>query len=49
VLFGILSVLVCFRVVKKIANEPMVEPDKVPDPPPATQSPFSTGKAATLQ
>jgi putative MATE family efflux protein len=49
VLFGILSVLVCFRVVKNIANEPTIEPDQIPNPPPAAQSPFSTGKAATLQ
>ncbi|WP_455189900.1 MATE family efflux transporter [Foliimonas ilicis] len=49
VLFGILSVLVCFRVVKNIANEPMVEPDQIPNPPPAAESPFSTDKAATVQ
>lgn len=47
VVFGIASMIVCFRVVRRIAErEP---PDEtLPGPPPASQSPFSTGKAATL-
>lgn len=49
VLFGVVSMLVCFRVVKAIANEPMHQDEPAPPPPPAAQSPFSTGKASTLQ
>jgi len=47
VVFGILSVIVCFRVMGRIASQP--PPDQpVPAPPPAAQSPFSTGKASTM-
>lgn len=49
VLFGIASVIVCFRVVRHIASHPPHRGDIPPPPPPAAQSPFSTGKAATLQ
>ena len=48
VVFGIASVVVCFRVMGTIAARPMND-DLPPAPPPAAQSPFSTGKAATLQ
>ena len=48
VLFGIVSVLVAFRVVGRIGTVPPAD-DVPPPPPPAAQSPFSTGKAATLQ
>lgn len=48
VVFGILSMVACFRVVGRIAGrKPPDEP--LPGPPPAAQSPFSTGKASTLQ
>ena len=47
VLFGIVSVIVCFRVVRSIAaGEPTGT--QLPGPPPSANSPFSTGKAATL-
>jgi Na+-driven multidrug efflux pump len=48
VVFGVVSVVVCFRVMRKIASAP-VTPSATPDPPPAAQSPFSSGKTATLQ
>lgn len=48
VVFGVAAVVVCFRVVRSIADAP--PPDEpLPGPPPAAQSPFSTGKASTLQ
>ena len=48
VLFGIAACIVCFRVVRRIGETP--PPDGVlPGPPPTAHSPFSTGKAATLQ
>lgn len=49
VVFGVVSMLVCFRVVNAIASEPQHQDEPVPTPPPASQSPFSTGKASTLQ
>ncbi|MEI5677347.1 MULTISPECIES: MATE family efflux transporter [unclassified Mesorhizobium] len=48
VVFGVVSMLVCFRVVHGIAGQPMPD-ETMPPPPPSAQSPFSTGKAATLQ
>ncbi|MGD9914440.1 MAG: MATE family efflux transporter [Rhizobiaceae bacterium] len=47
VVFGVASMIVCFRVVRRLAVEPPPE-EPVPALPPAAQSPFSTGKAATL-
>jgi putative MATE family efflux protein len=49
VVFGVASVIVCFRVLRQIASHPPHHGDIPPPPPPAAQSPFSTGKAATLQ
>jgi Na+-driven multidrug efflux pump len=50
VVFGILSTVVCFRVVRGIArNAPPPNDGHLPDTPPSAQSPFSTGKTATLQ
>ncbi|MEP4422366.1 MAG: MATE family efflux transporter [Nitratireductor sp.] len=46
VMFGLAAVVVCFRVVRRIADDPPPEPP-LPGPPPAGQSPFSTGKAST--
>jgi putative MATE family efflux protein len=49
VVFGVVSVLVCFRVMRALASEQVAaEVEDVPAPPPSAQSPFSTGKAATL-
>ncbi|WP_205826773.1 MATE family efflux transporter [Mesorhizobium zhangyense] len=48
VVFGVVSMLVCFRVVRGIAGQPVPD-ETMPAPPPSAQSPFSTGKAATLQ
>lgn len=49
VVFGVISVIVCFRVINRIAADgPPAEPP-LPDAPPSGQSPFTTGKAATLQ
>jgi Na+-driven multidrug efflux pump len=50
IVFGIVSLVVAFRVVRNIGVNPPPEFDpNAPPPPPAAQSPFSTGKAATLQ
>lgn len=47
VVFGVLSVIVCFRVVRSIATSP--PPETLPFvPPAASTSPFSTEKASTL-
>ena len=47
VLFGIVSVIVCFRVIRTIADRPTPDDGRLPGPPPTANSPFSTGKAAT--
>ncbi len=49
VVFGVVSMFVCFRVVNAIARGPQHQDEPVLAPPPAAQSPFSTGKASTLQ
>lgn len=46
VIFGVLSVLVCFRVINRIESEPPGDEGR-PFVPPAGQSAFSTGKAST--
>lgn len=48
IIFGVASVIVAFRVVRGIGGRPPTDPE-TPPPPPAANSPFSTGKAATLQ
>lgn len=48
VVFGILSVIVCFRLVRRIAATHKDPDDILPGPPPTANSPFSTGKAALL-
>ena len=48
VFFGILSVVVCFRVIGQIEKRDGHDIDQLPGPPPAAQSPFTTGKASTL-
>lgn len=47
VLFGIVSVIVCFRVIRRIGDRPPPDEDQLPGPPPTANSPFSTSKAAT--
>lgn len=47
ILFGVLAVIVAFRVVRRIGEKPPRD-DTLPPPPPAAHSPFSTGKTATL-
>lgn len=50
IVFGLAAAVVAFRVVRKIGVEPPSKTDiDVPPPPPAANSPFSTGKTATLQ
>jgi putative MATE family efflux protein len=46
VVFGVAAMWVCFRVVRRIGQQPPTQ-ERRPGPPPAAQSPFSTGKAAT--
>lgn len=48
VVFGVAAVIVAFRVVRRIGQTPPAGP-AMPAPPSAANSPFSTGKAATLQ
>jgi MATE family, multidrug efflux pump len=48
VVFGIAAVFICFRVVASIEQRDHDDSDHIPGPPPTAQSPFSTGKAATL-
>lgn len=48
VVFGIAAAVVAFRVVRNIGDKPRKD-EEAPPPPPAANSPFSTGKAATLQ
>jgi putative MATE family efflux protein len=47
VVFGIAAVVVCFRVIRRIGGEPPRQ--NLPGPPPSANSPFSSGKAATVQ
>lgn len=49
VVFGLASIVVSFRVVKRLGSDFRHDDDIRPDLPPAAQSPFSSGKAATLQ
>ncbi len=48
ILFGIVSIVFCFRVIRQIGNRPPPKEDGLPGPPPTANSPFSTGKASTL-
>jgi putative MATE family efflux protein len=48
VIFGIASMVVCFRTVAGIARGQDSAEEPVPALPPAANSPFSTGKASTL-
>ena len=48
IVFGVAAAIVAFRVVRTIGDDPPAGPG-APPPPPAANSPFSTGKAATLQ
>lgn len=49
VVFGIGAVLVCFRVIRNIGDTPPPPESRLPGPPPTANSPFSSGKAATVQ
>ena len=49
VVFGVVAIIICFRVVRSIADRRPEDDADVPPPPPSAQSPFSAGKAATLQ
>lgn len=48
VIFGIASVWIAFRVVRRIADGARPPDQGIPAPPPAANSPFSTGKASTI-
>jgi Na+-driven multidrug efflux pump len=48
VIFGAASILVAFRVVGRIGERPPPADGGMPGPPPAANSPFSTGKAGTI-
>jgi putative MATE family efflux protein len=49
ILFGIASMTVCFRTMAGLVKGAAPEDDAIPALPPAANSPFSTGKASTLQ
>jgi putative MATE family efflux protein len=49
VVFGVAAVIACFRIVRRTGDQPPPADGTLPGPPPAAHSPFSTGKAATLQ
>ena len=49
VVFGVASMVVCFRTLDGIARETPPHDDAIPAPPPAANSPFSTGNASTPQ
>lgn len=49
VIFGVASVIVCFRTLAGIADRAPAPEEAIPALPPAANSPFSTGKASTLQ
>ncbi len=46
--FGTVAAIVAFRVVNRIGENPPPPESRLPGPPPTANSPFSTGKAATL-
>jgi putative MATE family efflux protein len=46
IVFGVLAVVVCFRLLRRLTDDAAAE--RLPELPAAAQSPFSTGKAATL-
>ncbi len=48
VVFGIVAMIVAFRLVRNIGKNPPPHQSDVPPPPPAANSPFSTSKASTL-
>lgn len=49
VLFGIASMAVCLRTMAGLVDRGAPPQEPLPAPPPAANSPFSTGKASTLQ
>ena len=49
VIFGILSMVVCFRTLATLASSSSDNDDAIPALPSAANSPFSTGKASTLR
>lgn len=51
IVFGVIAVIWCFREVRRVVARGAADtPSEIlPEPPPSAQSPFSTGKAATLQ
>lgn len=49
VIFGVVSMAVCFRTLASIADRTPMPDETIPALPPAANSPFSTGKASTLQ
>jgi putative MATE family efflux protein len=48
IVFGVASVVVCFRVLADIERRGAGGADQLPGPPPAANSPFTSGKAAGL-
>ncbi|WP_204320681.1 hypothetical protein, partial [Klebsiella pneumoniae] len=46
IVFGVISVLICFKVIDRAADKPAAD---LPAPagPPTAQSPFTSGKGAT--
>ena len=48
ILFGLASIIVCFRVIAKLERDGTERDVDLPPPPPAGQSAFTSGKASTL-
>ncbi len=47
IIFGVAAIITCFRVIRKIADREPPDDGFALAPPPAAQSPFSSGKAST--
>lgn len=47
ILFGFISMIICFRVIDRMAKSAEADEPPLPSPPPSGQSPFTSGEGAT--
>lgn len=47
ILFGFISMIICFRVIERLARNDTPDEPPLPAPPPSSQSPFTSGEGAT--